>query len=374
MPGAKLRYMLVATVSVIILLIVYSVGNASEQTGVRIDNDNNEEDTAYDPSSSRNVTYKLFDLNFYFVLNNKNMCDNNSNILTLIMVTSYFGNVETRSAMRRSFSREDLKQMNIRRIFLLGESPDDKYTTQKSVEDESRRFGDIIQGSFREAYRNLTYKHVMGLLWARENCPNTKYVIKMDDDIVVNIERLPALLNSLKVPDNKAFIGGYILRNMIPIREPANKWYVTQREYSLSSYPVFVSGWLYITTPETCNSLFKLSANTKYFWIDDTYVTGILAKKLKVRHYDISKYFTVHSEFIDCCIYDIRNRNLDCDILVGPNGGNNNLFYDFNMALNICTLNLCHPREIPLNDTCVAEKKFNLGRGNAVVETYKLHR
>lgn len=223
MPGAKLRCMLVATVSVIILLIVYSVGNASEQIGIRIDNDKKEESIDYDPSSSRNITYQLFDLNFYFVLNNNNMCENNSNILTLIMVTSYFGNMETRSAMRRSFSREDLKQMNIRRIFLLGESLDDKYTSQKSVEDESRRFGDIIQGSFKEAYRNLTFKHVMGLLWARENCPNAKFVIKMDDDIVVNVERLPSLLNSLKVPENKPFISGYILRNMTPIREPANK-------------------------------------------------------------------------------------------------------------------------------------------------------
>lgn len=373
MPSAKLRYFLVIIISVILLLIVYSVGYLRNEPVTRIDNDEIKEESEFDPTSSRNISYKIFDLDFYFVLNNMKMCENNSNILTLFIVTSYFGNIETRSAMRRSFSRENLKLMNMRRVFLLGESPEDKYTTQQSIENESKRFGDIIQGNFREAYRNLTYKHVMGLLWVQEYCPNTKFVIKMDDDIVVNVERLPVLLNSLKVPEHKPFISGYILRNMKPIREPANKWYVTQEEYSLSSYPEFVSGWFYITTPKTCSGLLSLTKTTKYFWIDDTYVTGILAKQFKVRLFDISKNFTVHSEFIDCCINGIRRGNLDCDILIGPNGGNNNLFYDFNLAMNICNLKLCISREVPLNETCVAEKKFFLGRGNAVIETYKLH-
>lgn len=373
MPSAKYRYFIVITICVVILLIVYSVENASKGIGIRLDNDEIKE-TEYDPSSSRNITYRIFDLNFHFILNNNKMCENNSNILTLIMVTSYFGNIETRSAMRRSHSREELKEIGIRRVFLLGESPNDKYTSQKAVEDESKRFGDIIQGNFEEAYRNLTFKHVMGLLWVQEFCPNSKFVIKMDDDIVVNMDRVPQFLNTLKMPENKPFITGYLLRNMVPIREPANKWYVTQEEYSLSSYPVFVSGWFYITSPKTCSGLFSLTRSTKCFWIDDTYVTGILAKKFNVRHFDMSQHFTVHSEFIDCCIYDIRIRNLNCDILVGPNGGNNNLFYDFNMAMNICNLKLCMPREIPLNETCVAEKKFSLGRGKAVVETYRLHK
>lgn len=372
MPSAKLRYLLVTIITVIIFVIVYSVGFIRNKQDMLTVNEIDEK-LEYDPTSTRQITYKIFDLNFHFVLNNIKMCENNSNILTLIMVTSYFGNIETRSAMRRSFSREDLKRINTRRVFLLGESPDDKYTTQQSVENESKRFGDIIQGNFKEAYRNLTYKHVMGLLWVREYCQNTKFVIKMDDDIVVNVERIPLLLSSLKLPENKPFITGYILRNMKPIREPANKWYVTQEEYSLSSYPDFVSGWFYITTPKTCSGLLNFTKTAKYFWIDDTYVTGILAKKLKVRLFDISKNFTVHSEFIDCCINGIRRGNLNCDIMIGPNGGNSNLFYDFNLVMNVCNLNLCVSRELPLNETCVAEKKFPLGKGNAVIEPYKLH-
>lgn len=324
-------------------------------------------------TTTKPAIHKLFDLDLHYLLENRNLCKDDLNIVALIMVTSYFGNVETRSAMRRSHSRVVLNDMYFKRIFLLGESPEDKYTSQKSVEDEFKRFGDIVQGSFIEAYRNLTYKHTMGLKWAKDNCPNAKFVIKMDDDTVINVERLPTLLESLKVSENKDLIAGYVLRGMVPIREPANKWYVTQEEYELTSYPTFVSGWFYITTPKTCDRLFNLTNSTKYFWIDDTYITGILAQKLRIKHYRINKHFAVHSEYMYCCINDVRTKNLDCDILIGPNGGNNNLFYDFNTAMNICNLKLCEQRNVPLNETCVAEKKLSLGRGDAVVENYRLH-
>ncbi|XP_056630227.1 beta-1,3-galactosyltransferase 5 [Diorhabda sublineata] len=317
---------------------------------------------------------KLYEVNNFHYILSPNGCGNDSNIEALIIVTSYFGNVETRSAMRRAFSQDDLKQINLKRVFLLGTAPLDKYTTQASIENENLRFGDLVQGSFVEAYKNLTYKHTMGIKWASENCRYANYIIKMDDDTVVNIERIPTLLKSLKLSKkSKYFIAGYVLRNMVPIREPANKWYVTKEEYELSYYPTFVSGWFYITTPKTAEQLYKLSQNTKYFWIDDTFITGILAQQLQIKHFDISKYFAVHSEYMECCLDDIRSKNLNCDVIIGPNGGNNNLFYEFNNAISICNLHLCKNRTKPLEDTCVAKKTFHLGKGQPLVKTYQLH-
>lgn len=104
----------------------------------------------------------LFDIHLKYSLNTRS-CSNNSNILAVILVTSYFGNVETRSAMRRSFSSDQLEPMGFRRVFLLGQAEKDKYTSQEAVESEAKRFGDIVQGNFQEAYRNLTYKHIMGI-------------------------------------------------------------------------------------------------------------------------------------------------------------------------------------------------------------------
>lgn len=160
-------------------------------------------------NNDKNIKFEIFfDIkNFHYILNARK-CENNTKINALIIVTSYFGNVETRSAMRRAFSEEDLKQINLKRVFLLGVAPSDQYTRQVSVQNENKRFGDIIQGNFIEAYRNLTYKHVMGLRWAAQNCFNVDFIIKMDDDTVVNVEQLPKLLKSLKTPKSQNFIAG----------------------------------------------------------------------------------------------------------------------------------------------------------------------
>lgn len=312
---------------------------------------------------------KLFDINLKYVINS-NTCNGTNNILAVILVTSYFGDVETRSAMRRAFSKEDLEQFNLRRVFMLASAPEDAYTKQNAVINEAQKFDDIIQGNFHEAYRNLTYKHMMGLKWAGKYCAHAKYVIKMDDDIIVNLRKLTTLLLNLKLP--KYPIAGYILKNMSPIREPVNKWYVTVNEYDKINYPPFVSGWFYITTPEVCTLLQEHSTKEPYFWIDDVYVTGILIENTKIRQYDLSKIFTVHPEFIECCMTDLIKYKYDCDILVGPNGGDNNLFFKFNEAMKVCWKGNCINRTKTLDDTCVAERKINLGKGNGLIETYRL--
>lgn len=36
---------------------------------------------------------------------------------------------------------------------------------QNAINEESERYHDLVQGNFVDSYRNLTYKHVMGLKW-----------------------------------------------------------------------------------------------------------------------------------------------------------------------------------------------------------------
>uniref|UniRef100_A0A1Y1M0V1 Hexosyltransferase n=1 Tax=Photinus pyralis TaxID=7054 RepID=A0A1Y1M0V1_PHOPY len=313
---------------------------------------------------------KLFNLDFEYVINNSCDYDGNSNLSVVVLVTSYLGNVETRSAMRRAFPSDVLKKLGVRRVFLLGLAPGDKYTKQEAIYDEERRFGDLLQGNFVEAYRNLTYKHLMGLKWAAASCQRVKYVIKMDDDIVVNVYKLLQLLHTIKLP--KKLLAGYLLSGMTPIRESSNKWYIRLDEFKYPSYPTFLSGWFYVTNPNTVQSLVKESTKVPYFWVDDVYITGLLAQKSQVRHYNIGQYFTVHSEFLECCMRDVKKFWYDCDIIVGPNGGDNNLFYKFNDVVSECYYRKCSKRIRSLNETCVGEVKRTLGRGNSIISSYQL--
>lgn len=357
---------IIVVVAVIAFTAIYWLSDTSTSEIELIPTESVLSDHLFNSSAQR-----LLNITFRYVLNNENVCDTDD-IIAVFIVTSYFGNVETRSSMRRAFGADDLRAHKWRRVFLLGEAPKDKYTTQLSINDESHRYGDIIQGNFSEAYRNLTYKHIMGLKWAATYCPSTKYIIKMDDDTVVNMYMLKSILDSLEMMQNRDFIAGYKLNKMKPIREPANKWYVTREEYAPSNYPSFVSGWFYITNPQSATKLAILANYEKYFWIDDVFVTGILASKLKIRLYDISKYFVVNSEFLQCCLQDF-DKNIDCDTYVGPNGGDNNMFFKFNEKVGKCfSENKCTKRVKPLNETCVAERKVHLGKGDPVVSDFRL--
>lgn len=79
-------------------------------------------------------------------------------------------------------------------IFLLGRA---NSTFQPLIEREADEFGDILQGTFIDSYRNLTYKHAMGLRWVTTACPSADFILKTDDDVFVNTAYLESYLPTL---------------------------------------------------------------------------------------------------------------------------------------------------------------------------------
>jgi hypothetical protein len=75
---------------------------------------------------------------------------------------------------------------NITVIFVIAEPKDNK--TQKDLESEAFQYIDIIQFGFIDDYYNLTLKDFAFLRWAQNKCLDTKYIMKTDDDIILNVE------------------------------------------------------------------------------------------------------------------------------------------------------------------------------------------
>lgn len=66
--------------------------------------------------------------------------------LGVIIVTSYVGHDETRSAHRQALTQQKLRSMGLLRVFLLADIPStERFIEQKSIYDESDRFEDIVQ-------------------------------------------------------------------------------------------------------------------------------------------------------------------------------------------------------------------------------------
>lgn len=199
----------------------------------------------------------------------------------------------------------------------------------------------------------------MGLHWASINCDKSKFILKVDDDTVFNLEKTYQLLKTLNHSSN--FFMGWFLNNTRPRRNKKSKWYVSWHEYSRTKYPLYLSGWYYITTPRVAAMVCDEAIYHPFFWIDDVFVTGILTEALAIKLRKLpDNYFQINAKFMKCCVNDMIKKSIKCDYVIGPNGGMNNLIVEFNNALRNCnSWQNCTARaeSEPLDKVCVAYKK-----------------
>lgn len=259
----------------------------------------------------RTTWQRLIDLDDFRYVIDSNVCECQQSQCTPILVHSHAGHFDQRQNIRQSYSRAVLDQFGLRYVFLAG-LPDNA-DVQARLLQESSRYGDVVQGNFREAYRNLTYKHVMGLMWFAERCRQSVHAVKMDDDVAMNVY---ALGHTLARNDE---LSGCVIPRAEPVRDPRNKWYVTRAEYAGDTYPPFLSGWLYVARATTVRRLLRAMRHGEpYFWIDDVYVTGTLANRARIQLSDLRPDFETDPGPAYCCIRDQQR----CGFLAAPVGDN----------------------------------------------------
>ncbi len=141
----------------------------------------------------------------------------------VILISSHPSAFDRRNAIRETWA--NVKQQDlfthdrIRIVFLLGNSRDEQ--NDQLVKNETKTFGDIVHGSFKEAYRNATYKTLLGFKWAYFNCQQAKYIFKTDDDVFIN---LFALVKWLKSQPRIKLYAGYCWSRAKVKRDPTSKW------------------------------------------------------------------------------------------------------------------------------------------------------
>lgn len=191
---------------------------------------------------------------------------------TLILIHSAPRNWNKRNVIRETWGRDDPRA---RLYFLLGAV--ESQQLQHKLEKENYLFGDLIQGNFLDVYRNITYKHVMGLKWLIYNCPEIKYLLKTDDDVFVNA---PNVYEFLQDPTTlrKEFIFCGRIDNVRVSRSYRSKWRVSPKEYKGHTFPPYCPGYSIVYSADTVFALYREAQRTPYFWIDDVHVTGTLAK------------------------------------------------------------------------------------------------
>ena len=258
--------------------------------------------TSKGESSSYNEELKIYNYivnphNFTFLINpGERICSTNGgdHLLAVFYVHTAPGNYKRRLAIRETWgSREQFPNKGL--IFVMGTT---KNATQNGIirlEDE--KYHDIVQFSFVDDYKNLTYKAIMSMKWVSMYCQKAKFIVKTDDDVIIDMHFLYRVLTSRienKFPMEKTIYCN-VLKKMRVSRDYYNWWYVEKSEYAAEYYGPYCSGLAFIVTSDLSSLIYNTSFYMKYFWIDDYYITGALLRNINSTYVPLGKWMT----FID---------------------------------------------------------------------------
>ncbi|KAI9563410.1 hypothetical protein GHT06_010873 [Daphnia sinensis] len=148
--------------------------------------------------------------------------------------------------------------------------------TQIKIEKESETFGDIIQIDMFDAYRNLSVK-VAGLFnWLYRNCSQMDFLLKVDDDVYVNVRNVAHFVTQFQNQSNYTIFG---ISPGIFYPQRAGKWALTYEEWPWSQYPDYFLGPAVLLPAHTILPLLAAFQVTPMSPFDDLYYTGMCREK-----------------------------------------------------------------------------------------------
>lgn len=195
----------------------------------------------------------------------------------LVCVFSRPGNVANRQAIRDTWGRA-LRNATADVFFLVGHSRSE--TLMPLLREEMSTFDDIMLGNFTDSYYNLTLKSVTMARFAASYCPSVDFVMKTDDDVLINTAKLLADLGHLE--RRSRTIWGYLAKDWKPKRSAESKWFVPAYIFGEDTFPDFVTGPGYLMSGDVPRLLYEGSANVRYLHLEDVFLTGIVAAKVNV--------------------------------------------------------------------------------------------
>ncbi|GFN78482.1 beta-1,3-galactosyltransferase 1 [Plakobranchus ocellatus] len=240
---------------------------------------------------------------YHLFIDGADVCTGGHQVFLLIIIPSTHGDWQERNAIRRTWlgaGERDLWPLRkvgvpVRHIFLLGLQTD---VDVNMLQAESLQHGDLVLAGFVDSYRNLTTKMLVGLQWVQNYCPQAQIVLKVDQDTLINMPLIVALLWHVRERaggDNAAFVLGLKHFHPKPVVKRTGKWRVSESEYPLPYFPAYVYGHTYaLSSPSGVSRLLQAAHHVPLIAPEDAFITGVLPKVAGMVRLT-SKAFTV------CC-------------------------------------------------------------------------
>ena len=252
-------------------------------------------------TTAKSVTIDPVYTNDEFLLNPKEeICNpaSNKSVLLITMVAIGPNSFEKRAMIRKTWANKTIFDQDMKLIFLLAKSANE--TVNKQIFDEHNQYKDVLLKNYTDSYHNLTAKIMFGLNWVSKYCPNSKYVLRINDDVIVNTYALISYLKSIEYKPN--LIYGYTIAGVGPIRDPNSKFYVSKKEYPKNYYETYIEGSAYLYTTDLAPVYHKKYLNYYFppfsIWLEDVYIGYVIFS-----HFDLKFLLLIHLiPPTKCCI------------------------------------------------------------------------
>ena len=227
--------------------------------------------------------------NFDYIMAPKNLCAEDTFVLITLFLPPMA--VDHRSAIRETWgsvvrggswpspSRQPRHTPVVKLVFLLGH--DTNYDNSGILEEEQQKYNDIVQFNFKDTYSNITTKALAGLKFVLDYCSHVEYVVKVDDDVFINV---PYLLSLLQNNTAARTIMGKVFQQASDrkvIRSGQGKYATSRKVFPFDEFPIYAGGSAYIISTSLISELFSKSAYVPWFRNEDVFVTGVLRKMVR---------------------------------------------------------------------------------------------
>ena len=244
-----------------------------------------------------------------YIINPKDKCKAPpgipDDILLVICVLSAPKNKERRGVIRKTYGNESIWEQSVegvpmvRLVFMLGATQDGQL--QREIQKESALYGDIVQEGFVDSYLNLTRKTVMILKWVTLFCRNAVFMMKVDDDVILNVNKVMTFL-LLSPPDD--FTAGARSKRSRVMRRKDLKYYTPKHVYNLTHYePYYMGGAGYFLSLDVADRILEVALRKPLFPWEDIFITTCMRDLgipiLKTEHFAWGRFTVSNGRLID---------------------------------------------------------------------------
>ncbi|XP_045615395.1 beta-1,3-galactosyltransferase 5 isoform X2 [Procambarus clarkii] len=211
----------------------------------------------------------------HFLIEEADFCRRRPNLSIVAYVHSSISSVEKRMETRETWASAGAHDASVRMgvVFMVGRAK--TVHEQRVITDESRRFHDIVQGNYTDTYHLLSHKALMSLQWVSRHCLHVPWTLHADDDVLIDTFFLTKFLTTNTTSYTNKIICYIWEKSMV---RRSGRWCVPSVEFPEPFYPPYCAGGAWVMSTPLGSHLLEATSIAPFLWVDDVYITGVLAK------------------------------------------------------------------------------------------------